>query len=219
MKTCKNKGKRTYPGLEFKSAGKRGTNLKCVACDDFDEDHMAISTLVICNFPGRYTVFPSQIELKTCQKEILQRYYTIVDAASHVTHVCHHECFFESKQQLEKKKIKAEDFQLECVKCMSGCREREMKTLPEGERQRYHGVTVDSRNGKCLTCSEFDIQHIQETILDICNYPHRGSKWGKNFRECRSEIAKPFIEEGIKTEDLERKPIIRQVGGVARLTD
>ena len=84
--------KRTYPGLEFNSAGKRGTNLKCVACDDFDvshcdfftppvsqwnkkEDHMAISTLVICNFPGRYTVFPSQIELKTCQKEILQRYY------------------------------------------------------------------------------------------------------------------------------------------------
>jgi hypothetical protein len=143
-----------------------------------------------------------------------------VDAASYVTHVCHHKCLFELKQQLEEK-IQTEDFRLKCLKCVNGCRKEEMVTLPEAQQRSSKYVTGESRNGKCVTCSEFDvsyhaklsssmsqseqkIQHMEETILDICNYPHRDSKKYKSFRECRFEIAKPFLAKAGIKEELEK---------------
>ena len=128
-----------------------------------------------------------------------------MDTASYVTHVCHGKCFFEMKQA----KTQAGDVQLQCVECMDSCR----KEIPP-EHQLFTHVTSGSRNRECITCNNFNvshhaklslsmsqsdhkIQHIRETILDICNY--RRAAMGENFRECRFEIAKPFLAKaGIK---------------------
>ena len=107
-----------------------------------------------------------------------------------------------------------------------------MEALPEKERQGYEGITADSRNGKCLTCSEFDsdvsyhtklsssmsqsdqkIPHMKETILDICNYPHRHPGLGASFKECRFKIAAPFLEEAKQKGKPELNEFVKKLQG------
>ena len=95
-----------------------------------------------------------------------------------------------------------------------------MKALPREQRQPSE-IDYVTRNEKCITCSEFDVSrhtklsssmsqsdqkipHIRETILDICNYPHRSRTMGANFRQCRFILASLFTEAGMNKKELEK---------------
>ena len=129
---------------------------------------------------------------------------------------------------MEKKKIQAGDFQLQCLTCIDTCRKEKMTLVPKQEQQPFNHLTSESRNGKCISCSEFNvshcaklsssmsqsdqkIQHIRETALDMCNYLYRHSTWGANFKECRIRIATPFLSEARNKGEKEYKDLVKEL--------
>ncbi|KAF8687526.1 hypothetical protein AX14_003675 [Amanita brunnescens Koide BX004] len=190
MENCINKGKKTYPNEVFdQSAQTKVINEKCIRCDDFDQNHRILSTWAMCSFSGQHTVSRSQGEIATCMKGLYEKYLTIVDAASYVAHVCHRQCFFRENTQTKR------------VLCLQSCISKDMKTLPKDRQEPLNYV---ARNKECTTCSKFNIPHIRETILDICNYPHRSRTMGANFRQCRFILASLFTEAGMNKKELEK---------------